>query len=110
MNCTCGGTLVVKDGRLIPEGYWRRRRCDDCSKEYTTLEQFCVTERGTRTKQPVVKAEKPPVVKAVKPRIKEKKPAHMLRQPLYVPRKEAARNRIEDLKWEKANESIFDDR
>lgn len=108
MKCTCGGDLQAKDGRLIPEGYWRRRKCVACGEQYTTLEQFCETVRGTRTKQPVVKAEKPPVINSVKPRKERPQPAVPLRQPLYVPRKEAARNRIADMKWEKENASLLD--
>lgn len=66
MKCPCGGSTIVKDGRLIEEGYWRRRRCDKCGVDSTTLEQVCETIKGTRLRQAVIAAPKPPAVKRPK--------------------------------------------
>lgn len=118
MNCTCGGTTVVKDSRSIPEGVWRQRRCLLCAVTYTTLEQICETVSVTRCKKggPVkVKVVKPVIPKVPRPKrprkAKEPKPPKPPRPvkpkdfpPIVVPQEKTARARIEDMRMEKEYE------
>jgi Predicted transcriptional regulator, consists of a Zn-ribbon and ATP-cone domains len=95
MLCPCGGSTIVKDGRLIEEGYWRRRRCEKCGAESTTLEQVCETIKGTRVKQPKVVVEKPP--KVARPKYDRARPEKIQKAVRAV----KARNTIEDINMQR---------
>jgi hypothetical protein len=69
MKCPCGGNSIVLDGRVVNEGYWRKRRCVVCQAVSTTVEQVCETVNGHSRRQPVIKAPKAePVLRLKKPR------------------------------------------
>lgn len=77
MKCPCGFPTIVKDGRYIPEGYWRRRQCPSCGAVITTVEQVCQTVKGKsghRPKAPVITTPRPPKVTVSKRRNAEQKP------------------------------------
>lgn len=106
MKCSCGSDTIVKDSREIEEGQWRRRRCNACGMDFTTLEQRCETVRNYRPKQARAKHQievvKPPKKTIARP-YREKKPkakpqlelpTHEVQEPSVKP----ARSRIEDMK------------
>lgn len=101
MLCPCGGHLIVKDSRSIAEGYWRRRRCTTCLTEYTTVEQFCVTERGTPGRQPQVKVPPAPRVQPVRTRKAKLTPAVTPSPPVAFSPRPSVRKKLEDLRAEK---------
>lgn len=98
MKCPCGHGTVVKDGRYIAEGYWRRRYCEHCKTTYTSIEQFCETVKGQpgrAPREPVFRVPKPPKVTVAKRRNKEHKPVEPKQQTHTV---KAAWQRIADLR------------
>jgi hypothetical protein len=89
MKCHCGFPTVVKDGRYIAEGYWRRRECPSCHAVITTIEQVCQTVKGRsghKPKEPVITVPKPPKVTVAKRRNAEKKPV-IPKQKVPLPKK-----------------------
>jgi hypothetical protein len=74
MKCPCGGRTDSVDGRYVEQGYWRRRICQVCKAESTTIEQVCVTEKGTRLRAAKMHVPKVPVVKIPRQRDPEHKP------------------------------------
>lgn len=46
MKCECGGKMLTRDTRQIDAGIWRKRSCDTCPIEITTLEQVCKTVKA----------------------------------------------------------------
>lgn len=110
MKCHCGGRTDTVDGRYIEQGYWRRRVCRLCGENSTTVEQVCVTEKGTRVKQPKVHVPAVPRVKLAPRRSAAHKPKQEGRAVLEQraqskePPVAPARNRIEDLKMQRALE------
>lgn len=109
MKCTCGLSTSVKDGRYTEHGYWRKRKCA-CGKEYTTLEQFCETEKGSRggnrkVIQPkIIKPPLPPkitVTKAKNNQLRPVIPKKKTPKPAPLPADKPAWSRIADLKAQK---------
>lgn len=97
MKCACGGRTDAVDGRYVEQGYWRRRICRTCGTSSTTIEQVCVTEKGTRVKKPRVHVPKVPVVKLPRQRDPVHKPK-ILDAPILKKAEPPARHRIEDMK------------
>jgi hypothetical protein len=120
MKCECGTDTKTKDSRRIDAGVWRKRFCPNCGAEFTTLEQKCETERypyppkkDKARAQGVVKA--PAVRKVVGPKQRKPAPEPALKaKPMPAerqvvraapkavdPLEKPARDRIEDLKFER---------
>ena len=129
MKCECGTGLRTIDSRKIEQGVWRRRSCPACGATCTTLEQRCETlarpYRDAKTgevSRAVVSATPPPAVtrpKVVRPPSPngkflpapadfapppEPKSRHapLVNRPPVDRNPPSARDRIEDLKAERA--------
>lgn len=126
MKCLCGGKTDAIDGRYVEAGYWRKRICQVCGQVSTTLEQVCVTDKGTRVKKPVIHAPDVPVVTLPRQRDPVHKPTKKARAVLdqraenrqakaAQPKKaatspastESARSRIEDMKRQRELDDRF---
>jgi transcriptional regulator NrdR family protein len=99
MICPCGGFTIVKDGRLISEGYWRRRHCTTCGAESTTLEQVCETVKGTRLRER--KIVKPAPLKVVRPKRPRTVKAPIVTAPVPRETVKSSQSRMEDMRMEK---------
>lgn len=135
MKHECGGKLLTKDTRQIEAGIWRRRICDKCDQEVTTLEQVCETlknpypnKKGAAVAQGDVVAPSAPKVKRPQ---RENQRATALRKapapaapkakplPQSVPLRAkpepqrvdqltpSARDRIEDMKFEREQDDYW---
>jgi hypothetical protein len=122
MKCECGTDTKTKDSRRIDQGIWRKRFCPSCGAEFTTLEQRCETLRvpytSKKDKQPVKgQVAAPPVPAVDRPNPPNKRATALRRAPTPLPNEAlpgvkaepvrigkpalSARDRIEDLKFER---------
>lgn len=111
MKCECGYPTIVKDGRYIPEGYWRRRCCDNCGKIMTTLEQVCETVKGKSghdPRQPVIKIPQSKKVSVTKARKANAKPV-INKMESQADRNKPAWLRIEEMREQRKLEKDNDD-
>lgn len=102
MKCDCGSDTRTKDTRKIEQGVWRRRACPSCGAEFTTLEQRCETLKVPYTSKKNAAVKKGQVVAPPVPKVARPNPANKRAVALREAPAVSARDRIEDMKFERS--------